>query len=90
MPATTRSSTTTDFCAAMLAVAAGPLPSGVSRAARRTLLNVLGTATSAAGSPTVTVLLAAAADHGSAGDVQVPGVARTLDPYWGALVTGTA
>ena len=38
----------------------------------------------------MTVLLAAAAEQGSAGDVQVPGVARTLDPYWGALVTGTA
>jgi 2-methylcitrate dehydratase PrpD len=90
MPTTTGSSTTTDFCATMLAAAAGPLPPGVSRAARRTLLNVLGTAASAAGSPAVTVLLAAAADQGSAGDVQVPGVARTLDPYWGALVTGTA
>jgi 2-methylcitrate dehydratase PrpD len=38
----------------------------------------------------VTVLLAAAAEQGSAGDVQVPGLAGTLDPYWGALVTGTA
>ena len=89
MPATT-GSVTTDFCAAMLDAAASPLPTEVSRAARRTLLNVLGTAASAAGSPAVTVLLAAAADQGSAGDVRVPGVARTLDPYWGALVTGTA
>ena len=89
MPATTRS-VTTDFCAAMLDAAASPLPPEVSRAARRTLLNVLGTAASAAGSPAVTVLLAAAAEQGSAGDVQVPGLARTLDPYWGALVTGTA
>jgi 2-methylcitrate dehydratase PrpD len=90
MPTTTGSSTTTDFCATMLAAAAGPLPPGVSRAARRTLLNVLGTAASAAESPAVTVLLAAAADQGSAGAVRVPGVARTLDPYWAALVTGTA
>jgi 2-methylcitrate dehydratase PrpD len=89
MPATT-GSVTTDFCAAMLDAAASPLAPEVSRAARRTLLNVLGTAASAAGSPAVTVLLAAAAEQGSAGDVQVPGVARTLDPYWGALVTGTA
>jgi len=74
----------------MLDAAAGPLPPDVSRAARRTLLNVLGTAASAAGSPAVTVLLAAAAEQGSAGDVQVPGLAGTLDPYWGALVTGTA
>jgi 2-methylcitrate dehydratase PrpD len=89
MPATT-GSVTTDFCATMLDAAASPLPPEVSRAARRTLLNVLGTAASAAGSPAVTVLLAAAAEQGSAGDVQVPGLARTLDPYWGALVTGTA
>ena len=89
MPATT-GSVTTDFCAAMLDAAASPLPPEVSRAARRTLLNVLGTAASAAGSPAVTVLLAAAAEQGSVGDVQVPGLARTLDPYWGALVTGTA
>jgi len=74
----------------MLDAADRPLPPDVSRAARRTLLNVLGTAASAACSPAVTVLLAAAADQGSAGDVQVPGLARTLDPYWGALVTGTA
>jgi 2-methylcitrate dehydratase PrpD len=89
MPATT-SAVTTDFCATMLDAAASPLPPDVSRAARRTLLNVLGTAASAAGSPAVTVLLAAAAEQGSTGDVQVPGLAGTLDPYWGALVTGTA
>jgi 2-methylcitrate dehydratase PrpD len=88
--AATTGSATTDFCAAMLDAAASPLPPDVSRAARRTLLNVLGTAASAAGSPAVTVLLAAAAEQGSAGDVQVPGLAGTLDPYWGALVTGTA
>jgi len=89
MPATTGSATT-DFCAVMLDAAASPLPPAVSSAARRTLLNVLGTAASATGSPAVTALLAAAAEQGSAGDVQVPGLAHTLDPYWGALVTGTA
>jgi len=90
MAITTGSSTTTDFCAAMLAAAGGPLPPDVSRAARRTLLNVIGTAASAVASPAVTVLLAAAQGEGSAGYVPVPGLARTLDPYWGALVTGTA
>jgi 2-methylcitrate dehydratase PrpD len=90
MPTTTGSSVTTGFCAAMLDAATGPLPPDVSRAARRTLLNVIGTAASAVTSPAVTVLLAAAAQQGSAGDVPVPGLARTLDPYWGALVTGTA
>jgi 2-methylcitrate dehydratase PrpD len=90
MPTTTGSSTTTDFCAAMLTAAGGPLPPDASRAARRTLLNVIGTAASAVTSPAVTVLLTAAAEQGSAGDVPVPGLAGTLDPYWGALVTGTA
>jgi 2-methylcitrate dehydratase PrpD len=90
MPATTPASTTGDFCAAMLTAAAKPLPPTVEVTASRTLLNVIGTATSAAGSPAVTILLAAAAEAGSAGDVPVPGLAGTLDPYWGALVTGTA
>ncbi len=79
---------TADFCAGLLDAA--PLPPRVSRAARRTLLNVLGTAVSAVASPAVTVLLRAAAEQRCAGPVQVPGLARTLDPYWGALVTGTA
>jgi 2-methylcitrate dehydratase PrpD len=74
----------------MLDATAGPLPPGVSRAARRTMLNVLGTAVSAAGSPAVTVLLRAAAGQGSSGQVPVPGLAGTLDPYWAALVVGTA
>ena len=83
-------SITEDFCAALLRAARGPLPPPVERAARRTLLNVLGTAVAAAGSPAVGVLLAAADEAGSAGDVTVPGLTRTLDPYWGALATGTA
>ena len=83
-------SLTEDFCAALLRAARGPLPPPVERAARRSLLNVLGTAVSAAGSAAVGVLLAAADEAGGAGDVTVPGLARTLDPYWGALVTGTA
>jgi 2-methylcitrate dehydratase PrpD len=91
MPSTTaHSSTTADFCATMLGAAAKDLPPDVSRAARRTMLNVIGTAVSAADSPTVTVLLRAAADQGGSGAATVPGLNRTLDPYWGALVTGTA
>src|SRR5262245_5433962 len=91
MPSTTaHSSTTADFCSTMLGAAAKDLPPEVSRAARRTLLNVIGTAVAAAGSPTVAVLLRAAAGQGSTGSVSVPGLTRTLDPYWGALVTGTA
>jgi 2-methylcitrate dehydratase PrpD len=80
---------TEDFCAAMLRAARGPLPPPVERAARRSLLNVLGTAVSASGSAAVGVLLAAAGEAGG-GDVPVPGLTRTLDPYWGALVIGTA
>lgn len=83
-------SITGDFCAAMRRAARRPLPAAVERAARRTLLNVLGTAVSAAGSDAVSVLLAAADEAGGAGDVVVPGLARTLDPYWGALAIGTA
>ena len=79
----------------MLGAARGPLTSAVERAAGRSLLNVLGTAVSAAGSDAVRVLLtaadeAASAGNASAGQVTVPGLTRTLDPYWAALVTGTA
>jgi len=74
----------------MLGGARGPLAPAVERAAGRSLLNVLGTAVSAAGSDAVRVLLAAADETGGAGPVTVPGLARTLDPYWAALVTGTA
>jgi 2-methylcitrate dehydratase PrpD len=81
---------TAGFCAALLETARTPLPPGVSAAARRTFFNVIGTAASAVTSPTVTVLLAAADAQGGDGAVQIPGLARTLDPYWGALVTGTA
>ena len=79
----------------MLGAARGPLTPAVERAAGRSLLNVLGTAVSAAGSDAVRVLLAAAdeaagAGDASAGQVTVPGLARTLDPYWAALAIGTA
>ncbi len=66
-------SLTEDFCAAMLRAARGPLSPPVERAARRSLLNVLGTAVSAAGSAAVGVLLAAADEAGRAGDVRCPG-----------------
>jgi 2-methylcitrate dehydratase PrpD len=83
-------SVTEEFCAAMLGAARGPLAPAVERAASRTLLNVLGTAVSAAGSDAVRVLLATADELGGAGHVAVPGLARTLDPYWAALAIGTA
>jgi 2-methylcitrate dehydratase PrpD len=81
-------SITEEFCAAMLRAAREALPPAVERAARRSLLNVLGTAVSVAGSDAVGVLLAAAGE--ADGEVTVPGLARTLDPYWGALAIGTA
>ena len=74
----------------MLTAAAKPLPPAVSAAASRTLFNVLGTATSTVTAPAVTTLLAAAAAAGGAGAAPVPGLASALDPYWAALVTGTA
>ena len=82
--------TTVDFCATMLEAAARPLPQDVDRAARRSLLNVLGTAVSAATSDAAALLLTVSAEEGAAGNVTVPGLARTLDPYWGALAIGTA
>jgi len=81
---------TEDFCAAMLRAARGPLPPAVERAARRSLLNVLGTTVAAAPSAAVGILLAAAGEAGGAGDVTVPGLGPALDPYWGALAIGTA
>src|SRR3984957_14483386 len=83
-------SVTEEFCAAMLAAARGRLATAAAPGAGRSLLNVLGTAVSAAGSDAVRVLLAAADEAGGAGPVTVPGLARTLDPYWAALVIGTA
>ena len=83
-------STTAAFCGAMLEAAARPLSRSVARAARRSLTNVLAAAVGAARSPAVAVLLAAADEAGGTGDVTVPGLARTLDPYWGALAIGTA
>lgn len=70
----------------MLGAVAKPLPEDVSRAARRTMLNVVGTAAGASASQAVNVLLSQA----GAGPVPVPGLARTVDPYWAALVIGTA
>jgi 2-methylcitrate dehydratase PrpD len=81
---------TEDFCAAMLRAARGPRPASAERAARRSLLNVLGTTVAASGSAAVGALVAAADEAGATGDVPVPGLTRTLDPYWGALVIGTA
>ena len=71
---------TEDFCAAMLRAARGPRPASAERAARRSLLNVLGTTVAASGSAAVGALLAAADEAGATGDVPVPGLARTLDP----------
>lgn len=83
-------SVTAAFCTAMLRAARGPLPPAAERAARRTLLNAAAVAVSAAGSAAVGALLAVAGESGAGGQVTVPGLARGLDPYWGALVTGTA
>jgi len=62
------------FCEAMLDFAREPLPGPASRAARRTLLNVMGTAVSAADAPATSI---------------IAGQAKG-EPYWAALATGTA
>ncbi|MFI5610223.1 MmgE/PrpD family protein [Amycolatopsis sp. NPDC051903] len=82
--------TTQVFCAHVQKAADAPLPEAVSRAARRSLLNVLGTAIGAARTPAVEALLATAAELGATGAVPVPGRPELLDPEWAATVTGTA
>jgi 2-methylcitrate dehydratase PrpD len=86
-PPTTR---TAEFCASMREAADAPLPPQVAYAARRTLFNVLGTAIGAAGSSAVAALIAAAREQRGDGAAGVPGRPETLDPYWAALVAGTA
>ncbi|QYN21608.1 MmgE/PrpD family protein [Amycolatopsis sp. DSM 110486] len=82
--------TTQVFCANVRKAADAPLPETVSRAARRSLFNVLGTAIGAARTPAVEALLATAEELGAAGAVPVPGRAELLDPEWAATVVGTA
>src|SRR5215469_13808440 len=60
---------TARFCAAMLDAARSDLPPGPSRAARRTLLNVIGTAVSASGSDAVGVLMSEDAGFAPTGEV---------------------
>ncbi|WIX77373.1 MmgE/PrpD family protein [Amycolatopsis carbonis] len=78
------------FCAHARKAAEAPLPGAVARAARRSLLNVLGAAIGAARTPAVEALLATAAELGATGAVGVPGRGERLDPEWAAIVTGTA
>jgi 2-methylcitrate dehydratase PrpD len=78
---------TTRLCAAMLDAARSGLPREAGSAARRTLLNVLGTAISAAGSDAVAALLGVAGLGPGTGVVLANG---NDHPYWTALVTGTA
>ncbi|WP_326834698.1 MmgE/PrpD family protein [Amycolatopsis rhabdoformis] len=78
------------FCAHAGKAAEAPLPDAVARAARRSLLNVLGAAIGAARTPAVEAVLATAADLGATGAAPVPGRAERLDPEWAAIATGTA
>jgi 2-methylcitrate dehydratase PrpD len=90
MPGVTARSSTAQFCAELGAAAAASLPSKVAVAARRSMVNVLGTAIGAAHTPAVDTLLTAAGRRGASGSVVVPGRAETTDAYWGALLVGTA
>ncbi|MEW2550029.1 MmgE/PrpD family protein [Streptomyces sp. NPDC047002] len=78
------------FCRRLIDAHAAPLPPAVAAAARRSLLNVLGTAVGAAHSPAVDAALAAARDLGAVGDTAVPGRSETVDAHWGAVIAGTA
>lgn len=78
------------FCRHLLAAYDAPLPSGAAHAARRSLLNVLGTAIGAARTTAVDALLATARDQHAKGTVAVPGRAETTDAHWGALIAGSA
>ncbi|WP_433273305.1 MmgE/PrpD family protein [Pseudonocardia xinjiangensis] len=89
-PAVTVGTPTSEFCAQLLTAGATPLPPQVARAARRSLLNVLGTAVGAARTPAIDVLLATAREQDGAGAAAVAGRAETVDWYWGALLAGTA
>ncbi|MGH3387441.1 MAG: MmgE/PrpD family protein [Actinomadura sp.] len=86
----TSPTSTAEFCARVLAAGTAPLPPPVEYAARRSLLNVLGTAIGAARTAAVESLLATAREQGAAGAVVIPGRDETVDPHWGALIAGTA
>jgi len=81
---------TTRFCAGLLSAADKPLPGPVTKAARRTLLNVLGTAVGAAHAPAIDALLTTVHDQRGGGPAVVPGRAELVHPYWAAVITGTA
>lgn len=82
------SSASARFCAQLIRAAAAPLPEPVAVAARRSLLNVLGTAVGAARSAAVEAIIAVA--EPGPPEVPVPGRTETLSPYWAALAAGTA
>ena len=90
------SSPSARFCAQIVDAAEAPLPEPVAVAARRSLLNVLGTAVGAARSAAVEAIIAAAASGQAPGaepgrpGVPVPGRTETLSPYQSALAAGTA
>src|SRR5690349_16267180 len=78
------------FCAHVRKAAEAPLPDAVARAARRSLLNVLGAAIGAARTPAIEAVLATAVELGATGAVPVPGRGERLDPEWAAIAAGTA
>jgi len=74
----------------VLGAADGPLPDSVSRAARRSLLNVLGTAVGAARAPAIAALLTTVGDQRGRGPAAVAGRSELVHPYWAAVIAGTA
>lgn len=87
---TTAVTRTVDFCRQLTDAAATPLSPAVTAAAKRTLLNVLGTAVGAARSAGADAIVAAAARLSAPGGAEVLGRSEVLDAHWAALLTGTA
>jgi len=78
------------FAAELLDAARRPLPAALAHEARRSLLNVIGLATGAAGHEGVDAIVATAAELGGAGVVPIPGRTECRDPHFAALASGFA
>ena len=83
-------SLTTLVCEEVAALARRPLSADVVAAARRSFLNVVGTAVGASRSAATDIVVRAAVGRGAAGRCPVPGRPELLDPLSAALATGVA
>lgn len=81
---------TRELAAGLVELAGQPLPEGIRDTARRSLLNVLGTAIGASRQAPVEILVAHGQAHGAKATTFVPGRSERLDPLSAALVFGFA